>query len=155
METLRDFFTKEDESFILSAIQEAESQTSGEIRLRIEKNAGEDAMGTARKAFENLGMRNTELHNGILFVLALEDRKFIILGDDGINQKVPEGFWDDVRNLVIEHFQNKLFAKGLAEGIKLAGKQLSTFFPCQEGDVNELTNEISYSDEDIIEGGGK
>ncbi len=132
---------------ILSAIRDAESRTSGEIRVRIERKAGKDPMGAARKAFESLGMRNTDLHNGVLFVLFLEDRRFVVLGDDGINQKVPGAFWDGVKDLVVDNFRKGLFAKGLAEGIKLAGERLATFFPCRKGDMNELPNAISYADE--------
>ncbi|MCK5808875.1 TPM domain-containing protein [bacterium] len=151
METLREFFTKEDEQSILSAIQKAELKTSGEVRVRIEKSAEKDAMAVARKAFEFLGMRDTELHNGILFVLTLEDRTFTILGDDGINQKVPDDFWESVKNIVLEHFREGSFAAGLAEGIILAGQQLAEFFPYQEGDINELPDAISYADEDKAE----
>lgn len=147
MGDLRSFFTKDDEKLILSAVQEAESHTSGEIRVHIEKKAGKDPMRVAREAFESLGMRNTELHNGVLFVLALEDRKFVILGDDGINEKVPDDFWENVKDVVLDHFRKNLFAKGLAEGVKLAGDQLSTFFPHQKGDMDELPNAISYADE--------
>lgn len=147
MGILRDFFTEADKKLILSAIQEAESCTSGEIRVHIAKKAGKRPLTVARKAFENLGMRNTELHNGVLFVLALEDRKFVVLGDDGINEKVPDGFWDKVRDVVIENFHNDLFSKGLAEGIKLAGEQLAGFFPHQAEDVDELPDAISYADE--------
>ena len=146
MGTLREFFTKEDEGLILSAIQNAESRTSGEIRVRIEKKAP-DAMAVARRAFIALGMRDTELRNGVLFVLSLEDRKFVILGDDGINEKVPEGFWNKVKDVVLENFRNGLFAKGLSEGIKLAGEQLATYFPHQKGDINELPDGISYAEE--------
>ncbi|MCP4708848.1 MAG: TPM domain-containing protein [Planctomycetes bacterium] len=147
MGDIRSFFSEEDEALILSAVREAESCTSGEIRVRIEKEAGSDPMAAARKAFESLGMRNTELHNGVLFVLALEDRQFIILGDDGIDQKVPDDFWDSVRDVVIDHFGKGQFGQGLAEGIKLAGEQLAQYFPCQKDDVDELPNAISYADE--------
>ena len=150
MDNLRSFFTKDDESLILSAIKNAESNTSGEIRVRIENQAEKDPMRTARKAFESMGMRNTELHNGILFVLFLKDRKFVILGDDGINKKVPDGFWNNVKDVVLDHFRKNLFAQGLAEGIKLAGGQLSTFFPYQKDDINELPNAISYADEGSV-----
>jgi uncharacterized membrane protein len=147
---LKSFFTKEDERIVLSEIQKAESRTSGEIRVRVVKKAGKNAMKVARKAFISLGMRNTELHNGVLFVVAVQDRKFIILGDDGINEKVPDGFWDNVRDVVLEHFRNGLFVEGLAEGIKLAGEQLAAFFPRQERDVNELPDAISYGDEGLF-----
>jgi len=147
MADLKSFFSIEDEQLILSAVQEAESCTSGEIRVRIEKKAGDEPLMVARKAFEILGMRDTELHNGVLFVLALEDRQFVILGDDGIDQKVPDGFWDKVRDVVIGEFRKGQFAQGLAEGIKLAGEQLAEYFPHQRGDINELPDSISYADQ--------
>ena len=147
MEDLRSFFSKDDEYEILRAIQAAEACTSGEIRVHIEKKAGKDPLKVARQAFETLGMRNTDLHNGVLFLLAVDDRQFAILGDDGINTKVPDDFWDNVKDTVLDHFRKNDFTRGLAEGIRLAGKQLATYFPHQKGDVDELPNAISYADE--------
>jgi len=147
MRSLKSFFSPSDEKAILEAIREAESRTSGEIRVRVERKAGKDPMAVAHRAFDTLGMRNTELHHGVLFLVAIEDRTFVILGDDGINAKVPPRFWNKVRDVVIKHFRKKAFVKGLAEGIKLAGEQLATFFPHQAADVNELPDAISYADE--------
>ena len=147
MKDITNFFTENDEKIILDAIREAESQTSGEIRVRIDKKTNGDEVDSARKAFELLGMRNTELHNGVLFYLATEEKKFVILGDDGINEKVPNNFWVKVKDVVLKNFRKNDFAKGLAEGIILAGQQLSTFFPLQNDDINELPDAISYSED--------
>ena len=147
MTNLKGFFSEDDVKLILSATRQAESRTSGEIRVRIERKAGKDPMLVARNAFESLGMRNTELHNGVLFLLAVEDRQFVILGDDGIDEKVPAGFWDDVRDVVQGHFREGFFGKGLAEGIKLAGEQLAAFFPHEADDIDELPDAISYADQ--------
>lgn len=155
MEKLKDFFSADDEKLIEAAIQEAEKDTSGEIRVHVEKKGGDQPMMVARRAFEKLGMRNTELHNGVLFVVAVEDKKFVILGDDGINQKVPDGFWNEVKDLVIEGFKKGRFADGLSEGIRLAGKQLAIFFPHQKDDVDELSNKISYAGEGEFADAGK
>lgn len=144
--SFKDFFTKDDERLILEAIKQAELRTSGEIRVRVEKNAGQDIMQTARSAFEELGMRKTHLRNGVMFLLAVIDRKFVVLGDDGINNKVPANFWDKTRDIVQENFRKNLFAQGLAEGVKLAGEQLTAFFPYKKEDVNELPDAISYAD---------
>jgi uncharacterized membrane protein len=146
MENQMKFFTEDDEKQILSAIRNAESRTSGEIRVRIEKKGGKDPMTVARKSFEALGMRKTELHNGVLFVLITEDRTFVILGDDGINKKVPADFWNKVKDIVLGHFRKGFFAEGLAEGIKLAGEQLANFYPYQKEDKNELPDAISYAE---------
>ena len=150
MAALRDFFNEEDRKSITAAIMEAESRTSGEIRVRVEAKGGDDPMQAVRNAFEALGMRNTELHNGIMFFLGIEDRKFAILGDDGINEKVPENFWDSVRDIVIANFREGRFARGLAEGIRMAGEQLASFFPHQKDDVDELPNAISFADEEGV-----
>ena len=141
------FFSETDENTIAKAIAEAESKTSGEIRVYINKNAGDDPLMAARYAFENIGMRKTELRNGILFYLAVEDRTFAILGDDGINDKVPPDLWNQIKDTVISSFRQGEFARGLADGIKMAGQQLAEFFPHSDDDVNELPDAVVYSDD--------
>jgi uncharacterized membrane protein len=122
------FFNEEERKKILDAIREAESRTSGRIRVRVEKTC-KDPMLDARKAFTALGMHRTEKRNSLLFFLSVEDRKFVILGDDGIHKKVPEGFWEKVRDAVEADFRKKRFAEGLADGIRMAGEQLALHFP--------------------------
>jgi len=101
-------------------------------------------MGKAAKRFEELEMDMTEQRNGVLFYIAYKDRKFAIIGDSGINEKVPEGFWDSVRETLEENFKKGDFSTGLCEGIKICGKKLSELFPFQEGDINELPNEVTF-----------
>lgn len=138
------FFTKEQKETILSAIREAEKDTSGEIRVHIETHCPEDVLDRAAWIFNKLGMDKTRERNGVLFYLAVADRKFAVIGDAGINSKVPEGFWNQVKELLTKYFKDGLFAEGLSEGIKLAGRQLKTFFPYRKDDVNELSDEISF-----------
>ena len=147
MENLREFFTEEETKDIVDAIKIAEKNTSGEIRVHLEKSSGKEPLKKIREIFIKIGMRKTELKNGILFFLSIEDKQFTILGDDGINKKVPKDFWDNVKNIIIENFKNGDFSKGLSEGIIMAGEQLSTFFPYEKGDINELSDNISYGDE--------
>ena len=138
------FFTKEQKEIILSAIKESEKDTSGEIRVHIETHCPEDVLDRAAWIFRKLGMDKTRERNGVLFYLAVADRKFAVIGDAGINSKVPEGFWNQVKELLTKYFKDGLFTEGLAEGIKLAGRQLKTFFPYRKDDVNELSDEISF-----------
>ncbi|MCA9444257.1 MAG: TPM domain-containing protein [Candidatus Omnitrophica bacterium] len=147
MKDLKHFFTTEDRTFILEAIREAERKTSAEIRVHLENKAGEDIARSASETFLKTGMRKTILRNGVLFFLAVEDRQFVVMGDDGIDSRVPDGFWDEVRDVVADHFRTGLIAMGLAEGIRLAGDQLAKHFPRRMGDVNELPDAISYGDE--------
>lgn len=143
----KELFTDDLRKKVVLAIEEAELNTSGEIRLHVDDKCKEEVLDRAAYVFEKLEMHKTELRNGVLFYLAVEDRKFAILGDVGINQKVPSNFWDEIKEDVISHFKKAEYAEGLAAGIVKAGKQLRTHFPYQEDDVNELDNEISFNND--------
>lgn len=138
------FFTKEQQYQILDAVKEAETATSGEIRVHIETSCTEDVLDRAAWVFKKLGMHKTSDRNGVLFYLAVSDRKFAIIGDAGINSKVPAGFWDEVKELLQKKFREGKFTEGLSEGIVLAGTHLKSHFPYSKDDVNELSDEISF-----------
>jgi len=138
------FFTKEQQAQILASVKEAEKETSGEIRVHIETSFTGDVLDRAAWVFKKLGMYNTAGRNGVLFYLAVQTRKFAIIGDAGINAKVPAGFWDEISALMKKNFSEGKFAEGLSEGILRAGEQLKTHFPYHTDDVNELADEISF-----------
>lgn len=140
-----EFITKGDEQEIVEAIREAEKNTSGEIRVHIERTCELDLKDRAKAIFKNLKMHNTKLENGVLIYLAVEDRKFYVLGDRGINQKVPHDFWESTKELMLSYFKKGEFKQGLIEGILKAGQQLKAHFPHQSDDINELSDEISRS----------
>ncbi len=144
MKTARDFFTPEQQEDIRQAIMDAELDTSGEIRVHIENSCKGEVMDRALGIFKTLGMQDTKQRNGVLFYLALKNRKFAILGDQGIHKKVGDDFWDGIRQTMLIHFRNDEFTKGLCEGIRLAGEQLKHHFPYQRADVNELPDDISF-----------
>jgi uncharacterized membrane protein len=138
------YFTEEDQLKITNAIRVAETNTSGEIRVHIENHCAGDVLDRAAYIFEKLEMHKTELRNGVLFYLAVEDRKFAILGDAGINKVVPEDFWESTKDVVVAKLKEGKYADGLADGIVKAGEQLKTHFPQQRDDVNELSDDISF-----------
>ncbi len=141
-----DLFTAEEKKRITDSIKEAESHTSGEIRVHIERKCKEEVLDRAAFVFETLGMHKTELRNGVLFYLAIDDHHLAILGDAGINQVVPSGFWDEIRDDMVAAFKAGNYADGLCGGIVKAGHQLKEHFPYQDDDVNELSDEISFGD---------
>ena len=140
----KDFFTEEQKTNIVDAIKKAELNTSGEVRVHIEDRCKADVLDRAATVFALLKMHKTKLRNGVLFYLAVKDRKFAILGDSGINAKVPENFWNDIKEMMAKHFSKGNFAEGLSEGILKAGEQLKKYFPYQSDDINELDDEISF-----------
>ncbi len=146
--THEEFLSALDQQRIVGAIGDAELQTSGEIRVHVQKRVGAtDVRNLAERTFERLGMTKTAARNGVLLFIASEDRQFTILGDSGINDKVPAGFWDDVIAKLTSRFKAEEFTDGIVEAIAAAGEHLRAYFPRSESDVNELSNEIDVSDE--------
>ncbi|MEN8157723.1 MAG: TPM domain-containing protein [Bacteroidota bacterium] len=140
------FFSKEEKELIKAAVQEAELNTSGEIRVHIDNHCKEDVLDRAAWWFSRLEMQKTEKRNGVLFYLAVKDRKFAILGDAGINEVTPDDFWDTIKERMLDHFKEGEFAAGLNQGILLAGEALKEHFPYQSDDVNELPDDISFGE---------
>jgi uncharacterized membrane protein len=143
MSKVEDFLTKEEELEIVEAIRLAEKETSGEIRIHIEKEASIAHFDRALEVFHLLKMDQTELKNGVLLYVAVKDKAFAICGDKGINDLVGVDFWDSTKEIMANHFKHGHFKQGLIDGISKAGEQLQKYFPYQDGDTNELSNEIS------------
>jgi len=144
MASAKSFLTPDQKAAVVNAIEVAEKNTSGEIRVHIENSFKGDVLDQAAYIFKKLNMNKTELRNGVLFYFAVKNQKFAILGDAGINTKVPENFWDSIKEKMASEFQLGRFAEGLALGIYMAGEKLKEHFPYQSDDVNELPNEISF-----------
>ena len=145
MSQVEDFLTKQEESRIIEAIKEAENATSGEIRVHFEKNLNKDCLERAKEVFYFLKMEDTKDKNGVLFYVAIDNHKFAIIGDEGIDKAVPDNFWNSIKDNVVKEFTNGDHANGLISGILEAGKKLKEYFPFQEDDLNELSDEISKS----------
>ncbi|RRO21893.1 TPM domain-containing protein [Flavobacteriaceae bacterium 14752] len=144
MSKLTDYISKDDEVEIVDAIKAGEKQTSGEIRLHIEmKCPVADAYDRALGVFEELNMHKTDLANGILLYVALEDHKLVLCGDKGINEKVGQGFWESTVEIITSHFKKNQYKEGLVKGIAEVGQKLKQYFPYQSDDANELKDDIS------------
>jgi uncharacterized membrane protein len=143
MSKIEAFLTANEEQDIVEAILQAELNTSGEIRVHIEKTSKGDATHRALEVFHMLKMDNTKLQNAVLIYVAIKDRNFVIYGDKGINDVVESNFWNSTKDVMQTHFKKGNFKQGLVEGILKAGEQLKKHFPYSDDDTNELTNEIS------------
>jgi uncharacterized membrane protein len=138
------FLTAEQQDTVVAAVRLAEKGTSGEIRVHIDGDCTTDPIVRAKEVFEKLGMQKTKLRNGVLLYMACNTRVFAIIGDKGINDIVPEGFWDDVADVMAAEFRQGLFTEGLTKAVELVGEKLKAFFPYQDDDVNEQPDEISF-----------
>ena len=140
------FLSKEEEQEIVQAIVEAEKNTSGEVRVHIENHSNKTPLERAQEVFFELKMEATNDRNGVLFYVSVTDKKFAIIGDQGINELVATDFWNATKEIVLNHFKLGAFKHGLVEGILSAGNQLKAYFPYQSDDEDELSNEISKSE---------
>lgn len=145
MSEKKDHINDEDQARIIKAIEKAELNTSGEIRVHIESRCKEDILDHAAFIFDKLEMHKTEQRNAILFYIAITDHKFAVIGDAGIHEKVGDDFWEKVKNEMTTYFKEGQLAEGLINGIEKAGNELKSYFPYQSNDKNELDNEISFS----------
>lgn len=143
MSQVENFLTKEQEQEIIAAIKIAEKNTSGEIRVHIEASSEKDHYDRALEVFHLLNMDTTKDENAVLIYVAVEDHKFVIYGDKGINKVVPEDFWNTTKDVMQNYFKKGNFKQGLVDGILKAGNELKAHFPWQIDDKNELSNELS------------
>ncbi|MCX6191945.1 MAG: TPM domain-containing protein [Flavobacteriia bacterium] len=133
-----------DKIAIQEAIQKAEELTSGEIRVHIDKNCSGEPLKRAIEVFNKLKMHETKERNGVLIYLAFNDRKLAILGDEGIDKKVANDFWDSTKEQLILDFKNNQFIPGIIKSINEVGVRLKEYFPHQVDDIDELSNEITF-----------
>lgn len=143
MSKVEDFLSAEEEQEIVEAILKAEKNTSGEIRVHIESHTRLDHIERAKEVFHILKMDNTKEENGVLLYVAVNDKKFAICGDKGINNVVPDNFWETTKDVIQSHFSKGNYKEGIVAGILKAGTELKSHFPWQHGDTNELSNEVS------------
>jgi uncharacterized membrane protein len=118
-----------DKTAIEKAIAAAELQTSGQIRVSLAPHFWGDVRRTAERAFERMGMTDTPHRNAVLFFVVPGRRRFAVLGDAGIHEKVGQEFWEHVTAAVSERFREGDLTGGLVHGIQEVGKQLARHFP--------------------------
>lgn len=143
MSKVEDFLTTDEEQEIVNAILDSEKNTSGEIRVHIEPSSQLDHYVRAQEVFHLLKMDNTRESNGVLIYVAVEDKKFVICGDKGIDDVVPDDFWNSTKDVIQNSFKEGKFKEGIIKGILMAGEELKAHFPWKPNDTNELSNEVS------------
>ena len=147
METLK-AITPGELAELKQAIEKAEKRTSGEVRVFIEDHSEDSPLDRAAFLFDKLKMNQTGLHNGVLIYVALKDRKFSIIGDKGIHDKVGSNFWDQIREKMTIHFKAGNIFEGIQTAVHDAGEALANYFPYTSGDKNELSDDVIFGDQE-------
>jgi uncharacterized membrane protein len=148
----RQFLDADDFDAITRAIAEAESRTSGEIRVHLERRVPRrffgrtpDALTRARHVFHRLGMHRTADRHGVLIYLAIEERRLAVVGDEGIHRRVGDGHWHGVRDLMIERLRSDAPREAIVRAIDAVGRALAEHYPRRPDDRNELSNDVSVT----------
>lgn len=144
---VRPVFSDEDLEAMRAAIVQAEAETSAEIRLHLEhrvpRAVAGDALARTRQVFAHLGMHRTARRSGVLIYLALADRRLAIVGDEGIHDRVGDGYWATIRDHMVERLRQGRPREAVLGAIAEAGQALREHFPRESGDTDELSDEVS------------
>lgn len=141
---MTEIFNKTNQEVIEEAIREAERATSGEIRLHVEDHCPKNVLDRAAEVFNALEMQRTKERNGVLFYLAIKDKQFAIIGDVGINRKMKDHYWGEIKDHLVSRFKNEEYILGLKEAILMTGIQMKDVFPSLGHEENELVDSISF-----------
>ncbi len=140
----RRFLTSDEAAQVEAAIKEAESQTSGQIKVVLVRHCWLSLRRKAQKLFTKFGLDRTSRHNCVMIVLVASNREFLVYGDRGIHGHVGSEFWRDIRSAMQARFRSGEFAAGLCDGVREIGRQLAEHYPREEG-RNELPDQIEYA----------
>ena len=142
-EWVRRVFSHEDLDAIAAAVAAAERRTSGQIRVHLEQRCVGDPLAHARRVFQSLGMHRTRHRAGVLLCLTVDDRKFAIVGDDGIHSHVGYHFWDSVRDVLQQELRAGRMREGVVAAVVEIGRVLGSHFPDRPDYENELRDSVS------------
>ena len=140
------FFSQEENDKIVRSIQDAEKQTSGEIRIFVENRCKYvEPLDRAAEIFAKLQMEKTELRNGVLFYIAIKDKQLAIFADSGIHAATGDKHWKEVVQQILSVFSKESVVGGIITTITKIGDALKTHFPYDKDiDKNELPDEIIF-----------
>jgi uncharacterized membrane protein len=142
----KEFLSQLEHDGIVAAIREAETKTSGQIRVYIQRgNLNGDPLIAAQKKFYRLGIHKTAERNAVLIFVAPRAHKFAVVGDKAIHEKCGEAYWQRIVDLMREHFRHERFSDAIVDAIRDIGGVLAEHFPKRSTSSNELPDEIVES----------
>src|SRR5438132_10530049 len=135
----REFLSNLEHDRIVHAIRDAESKTSGKIRVYLQRGKlSGDPLRAAQRKFHQLAMHKTRERSAVLIFVASRSHKLAVVGDKAIHEKCGDEFWQRIVEGMRVHFQNEKFSHALVEAIKEIGKLLAAHFPRTRANANEL-----------------
>lgn len=134
-------------SEIEQAIKVGEAHHTGEVRFAVEAAldggplwGGQTARARAIDLFSELRIWDTEHNNGVLVYVLLADHAVEIVADRGVNAKVAHETWQTVCKQMESAFSKSNYDTGALLGIDCITQLLSSHFPAQGANPDELPN---------------
>jgi uncharacterized membrane protein len=146
-EVPRLFFSDSEKKRIAAAIKEAELKTSAEIVVRVEKNCPGNPLERCRELLQDLGLTSTTGRTGVIILITVQDHKVAVFGDEAIDREISHEGWEDICAHLVAELKKGEACDALVHAIQTLGDRLSVHFPYKHGDIDELPNEPSYSEE--------
>jgi uncharacterized membrane protein len=139
----KEFMQRLEHERIVQSIREAESRTSAELRVYIQRgNVAIDPLAAATRKFEQLGMHRTQERNAVLIYVAPRAHKFAVVGDAGIHERCGPNYWHEIVARMGEHFRSERFSQGIVDAVREVGDALTRHFPATVENPNELPDSI-------------
>ena len=140
----KELLSHDERERVRHAVRAAEKRTSGEIRVHMDDVIEGSVLDRAAFVFEELDMHRTKDRNAVLIYVSVAQHRAAVIGDAGINAKLPHGYWNDVLHVLLSEFKVERYCDGLCNAIALLGEQLHAHFPHERDDSNELSDDISF-----------
>ena len=109
-------------------------------KKRIEEAVRERAV----RAFYEKALYKTRDETGVLIFISLLERKVWILGDRGIDRKIPHTYWQTLVGEITAGLSEAHACEALCAVIRKIGEELARLFPGKSDDYNELSDEILH-----------
>jgi putative membrane protein len=100
----------------------------------------------ARRAFRDLGLRETRGATAIMIHVSLFERVVVVLADKAIAAHHPDATWDGVRDRLLSGLASGRGDEGFTQAIAECGRILAERFPIPADDTNELPNALRVLD---------
>jgi putative membrane protein len=96
----------------------------------------------AFQEFYRHGLHKTDQATGILIFVSLLEHQVVVLGDEGIAQRVAPELWLEVDRAVLSGIRKGSLCEGLVDGVRRCGEVLAQHFPPRDGDRDEVPNRV-------------
>lgn len=102
----------------------------------------EEVHEAAVTTFFKEGLYRTREETGVLIFISVFEHKVWVLADKGINERVPQGSWDDIVTHISQGIKQRRQAQAICEAVGMVGRLLALHFPIRSDDQNELQDLI-------------